>query len=381
MQRTQETYQDTLTKEETKAVDGFILLLKNKKIEYNSQKYNSSQLIKFLRARKLDINKSFEMFTNYLKWRQENDIDNISSFPFTELDRVKVYYPHGFHKTDKLGRPLYIDIMGELKIDELLKLTTQDRMVRYQIKAYERLMDHIFPACCEESKKYIHQTTTIIDLKKLSTKLLNKKAYALLKAVAQTSQNYYPESLGHLFIINTGLLFKAGWAVCKGFLDEKTRSKIIPLGKDYQKKLFDHVAPENVPKILGGTCLCEPYGCLYSDAGPWNKENKLEIKYNTELLTKIKQNEEELPTEEGNLGEEDLNSLENDLNDEIEVVDYEDSERQQLDSLSNQLYENLKVNKGRKENVQTKLERVNNNGATTLNSQEVSIRNNNFLIS
>jgi hypothetical protein len=327
----QEIYFDTLTEKESKAVDALLILLKNKKIEYNHQKYTPSQLVKFLRARKLDVNKSFEMFTNYLKWHKENDIDNISSFPFPELDRVKVYYPHGFHKTDKQGRPIYIDIMGELKIDDLLKLTTQERMVKYQIKTYERLISHIFPSCSAESKKYIHQTTTIIDLKKLSTKLLNKKSYGLLKAVAQTSQNYYPESLGQLFIINTGLLFKAAWAVCKGFLDEKTRSKILPLGSDYKKKLFDHVLPENVPKILGGACVCEPYGCLYSNAGPWNKENNIEVKYNTELLTKIKINEEELATEEGDILEnvEDLENIIADVNDEGDL-NGDDFERQKL---------------------------------------------------
>ena len=29
-----------------------------------------------------------------------------------------------------------------------------------------------------------------------------------------------------------------------------------------------------MPKFFGGLCNCEPYGCLFSNEGPWN-ENKI----------------------------------------------------------------------------------------------------------
>jgi len=350
MDKAQEIYYDTLTKEESKALDNLLILIKSKKAEYDPIIHNSSYLVKFLRARKLDVNKALEMIVNCQKWRKDENIDSVLTFPFPEIDRVKVYYPHGFHKTDKLGRPIYIDMMGDIKIDDLFKLTTHERMITYQIKSYERLMNHIFPACSKESKKYIHQTLTIIDLKKLSTKHLNKKTYGLLKIISQISQNYYPESLGQLFIINTGLVFKAAWAVCKSFLDEKTRSKIIPLGKDYKKKLFEVAAPENVPKIVGGECLCEPYGCLYSDAGPWNKENKVEVQINPEMLN-LNKKDEEFATEDN--GEEvvdlDLNSDVN--NDDNMTSDEVDDGK--LEELSNKLSENVKLSQGKKESQKT----------------------------
>jgi hypothetical protein len=370
MDKSQEIYYDTFTKEETKAVDSLVVLLTTKKVEYDAVKYNPSQLVKFLRARKLDVNKAFEMFVNSLNWRKENNIDSLLTFHFPELDRVKVYYPHGFHKTDKLGRPIYIDIMGEIKIDELFKLTTHERMITYQTKSYERLMYEIFPACSKESKKYVHQTFTIIDLKKLSAKHLNKKTYGLLKIISQISQNYYPETLGQLFIINTGLVFKAAWAVCKGFLDEKTRSKILALGKDYKKKLFEFADPENVPKIVGGECVCEPYGCLYSDAGPWNKENKVEVKINPDMLI-IKKNNEEFATEDNGEEVNDID-LNNDVNNDDNLNNNE-GDKDKLDELSNQLSENMKLSKGQEESVKARLEQLGYDGATPVNTQDVRI--------
>ena len=47
-----------------------------------------------------------------------HDVDNIlNNFVFSEYNDVKDFYHHGYHKTDKLGRPLYIERMGLLKIE------------------------------------------------------------------------------------------------------------------------------------------------------------------------------------------------------------------------------------------------------------------------
>jgi hypothetical protein len=78
--------------------------------------------------------------------------------------------------------------------------------------------------------------------------------------------------LGHLFIINTGTIFKFIWSIIKAFIDERTKKKISIEGTDYIKKLKEFVDLENLPTFLGGTCKCEHIegGCLFSDAGPWN---------------------------------------------------------------------------------------------------------------
>jgi hypothetical protein len=70
-------YTCAFTSDETKAIQKFKDHLTSKKIEYNSKKINDEYLVRFLRARKLDINKTFEMFVKFLAWRKENDIDNI----------------------------------------------------------------------------------------------------------------------------------------------------------------------------------------------------------------------------------------------------------------------------------------------------------------
>jgi hypothetical protein len=46
---------------------------------------------------------------------------------------VQEVYPHNYHKTDKKGRPIYIERLGLMKIDELFKVTTEERLVKHYI--------------------------------------------------------------------------------------------------------------------------------------------------------------------------------------------------------------------------------------------------------
>ena len=36
------------------------------------------------------------MWSNFIEWRQKNNIDNIKIYEFKEIDLVRKYYPHGF---------------------------------------------------------------------------------------------------------------------------------------------------------------------------------------------------------------------------------------------------------------------------------------------
>ncbi len=352
------TYPAPLTSEEDTAVKNFTQLLTSKNISYNSNKFNESYLVRFLKARKLDLNKALEMFTDFLEWRKKNEIDQIELTEFPELFKIKTFYPHGFHKTDRQGRPIYIEIIGELKLASMLQITTSERLLQYQVQEYERLIDKIFPVCSHIAGKNISQTFTIIDLKKLNAKLLSKNLYEFLKLTSTQSQNFYPEILGQLYIINSGLLFKAAWAVCKSFVDEKTRKKISTFGSDYKKKLFEIVDPKNLPKSLGGECVCEPYGCMFSDAGPWNYCKQAGVKVDKELL---KQSEVELDNNDGN-------DCGNDKDNQNETEEDEEN-KERLAELSKQLSEGMNLSKGQAENTKFKFE-SGVDSETPVNTQE-----------
>ena len=77
---------------------------------------------------------------------------------------MQAVYPHGYHKTDKLGRPIYIERFGIMDIEKLWTVTTRERIVRHYTQEYEKTMKIKFKVCSIVAGKNIQQGLTIIDM-------------------------------------------------------------------------------------------------------------------------------------------------------------------------------------------------------------------------
>lgn len=213
------------------------------------------------------------MMTNYFTWRKENAVDTvIDDFDFTEKDAVRAIYPHGYHGTDKKGRPIYIERIGILDVPKLFTLTTEERMVRHYHQEYEILMKLRFPACSEVAGKKILQGLTIMDLTGGSMGMMNKQVYGLLKLASSVGSDYYPEIMGNLYVVNSPYFFSGVWSVVKGFIDKRTQDKIKIMSNGWKPILLELVDAETLPEFLGGKCTCANHGgdCMTSNIGPWN---------------------------------------------------------------------------------------------------------------
>jgi len=169
-------------------------------------------------------------------------------------------------------------MIGEINVTELFLNTNEERLLKYYVKEYEKLINFRNPACSKASGKLIEQTLSILDMKDEASKFMFGKTKEFVKITSNMAQNYYPEILGQMFIINAPFSFKALWSMFKSFVDEKTRKKITIEGSSYKRKLLDLVDPNNLPSFFGGNCVCEfnKGGCLKSDIGPWNPNGNKE---------------------------------------------------------------------------------------------------------
>jgi hypothetical protein len=150
----------------------------------------------------------------------------------------------------------------------MYKISTAERMLTNLAVEYERVADPRLPACSRKADHLLETCCTIMDLKGVTlTKV--PQVYSYVKQASVISQNYYPERLGKLFLINAPWGFSTVWGVVKGWLDPVTVKKINILGSSYQSELKKHIPAENIPKEFGGTCECAG-GCENSDAGPWH---------------------------------------------------------------------------------------------------------------
>lgn len=152
----------------------------------------------------------------------------------------------------------------------MYKITTAERMLTNLAVEYERVGDPRLPACSRKAGVLLETCCTIMDLKGVGLAKA-PQVYSYVKQASALSQNYYPERLGRLYIINAPWGFGTVWSVVKGWLDPVTVQKIHVLGSGYQKDLLLQVPAENLPKQFGGTCECAG-GCEYSDMGPWHEK-------------------------------------------------------------------------------------------------------------
>lgn len=259
-------YTSNLTDSQAKAV----LKLREELIKLGyAKRLDDASLLRFLRARKFDIAKAQEMFVNCEKWRSSFGTDTIiEDFKYTEKPQVATMYPQYYHKTDIDGRAVYYEELGKVDLNKMLKVTTQDRMLRNLVWEYEAFTRFRLPACSREKGYLVETSCTILDLKGISI----SAAYAVMGYVKEASnigQNYYPERMGKFYCINAPFGFSTAFKAIKPFLDPVTVSKIHIIGSSYKKELLKQIPAENLPKKYGGTSAASDQELYMNDEGPW----------------------------------------------------------------------------------------------------------------
>lgn len=149
----------------------------------------------------------------------------------------------------------------------MYKITSAERMLLNLAVEYERVADPRLPACSRKAGSLLETCCTIMDLKGVTlTKI--PSVYSYVNQASVISQNYYPERLGKLYLINAPWGFSTVWSVVKGWLDPVTVNKIHILGSGYKSELLKQISPDSLPVEFGGVCECAG-GCENADAGPW----------------------------------------------------------------------------------------------------------------
>jgi hypothetical protein len=268
-------FYDQLNQSQYDALQKWKIELKEQKVIDNFEVYDDLFLLRFLRARKFDLEKTMLMFKKFLQWRIDMKVEEINtSYELENLIEIKKLYPHGYHRTDKLGRPVYIELYDKTDVNGLFKVTTDEKMIKYYIKQYERQIKYIFPACSAVVQKPVEQSCTILDANGIGILSLVGPIKGFVKLASDIGQDYYPEMLGKMTILNVGFLFRAIWSMVKSFIDAKTQAKISLLKSNYKDELLKLIDEDKLPSFFGGKCTCDNflYGCLGSDIGPWNPE-------------------------------------------------------------------------------------------------------------
>ena len=238
-------------------------------------------MIRFIRARKMDHKKVCKMLENFFEFREKENIEEIKNTPFHVFEPLREAHERGLYGVDKTGRPILIERLGFSDAKVLLDKKYDSMRTHYFLQMMEAFFFIVLPVCSMHSKKRIGQLFVIYDMKKVDVKkMFDKDFQKLVKFLIGIIQDYYPEMLGKLFMINSNFMVMAAWRIVKPWLDKKTRNKIeihsgVPLDK-----LAEFVDKENLPEFMGGSCNIP----LRDNHGPWTPYLEYAKKHSTLVL-------------------------------------------------------------------------------------------------
>jgi len=156
-----------------------------------------------------------------------------------------------------------------MDLTKLYKVCSPERHWETVLVNAESLTREVLPASARAAGKPVGNTLVIVDLKGFGLGAFWQMK-SLVRSSFQISQDYYPESMGQLAIINAPSTFTIIWSAIKPWLSKETAAKVDVLGSDYKNVLLDLVDAENLPASLGGACTCSDIGgCHLSGVGPW----------------------------------------------------------------------------------------------------------------
>jgi hypothetical protein len=124
-----------------------------------------------------------------------------------------------------------------MDLNAMYKITTGERMLQNLVTEYEKLADGRFHACSRKAGQLLETCCTIVDLRGVGVTSI-PSMYGYLRQASEILQNYYPEPLGKLYLINAPWGFSSVFSVVKSFLDPVTVNKIYILGFNYQQELL-----------------------------------------------------------------------------------------------------------------------------------------------
>ncbi|KAI8378257.1 CRAL-TRIO domain-containing protein [Choanephora cucurbitarum] len=177
-------------------------------------------LVKFLRARNLDIAAAKTMLINTLRWRKEFSADTLLDETFDE----KVYNDSLglLYKTDKEGRPVTYNFYGDL--DQEAVFGDINKFIRWRVQLMEKGVKEI---------DFVHVDSMVQmhDYKGASMFGRTANAKEATNTIIKIMQDNYPEFLATKFFVNVPKWGSIVFKLVRPLLSEATVKKFVICAK------------------------------------------------------------------------------------------------------------------------------------------------------
>jgi len=234
-----------------------IIFKKYPKNKINKELLIDENLMRFLIAKNFKLDEAFTIFEYVNKWRNVELFKKIGNIQVDSILKIKEQFPSYWLSTDKLGNPVYVECPGICSMNNLLQIITMDELISMYIKNCEYMFTYLYPKLSIQKK--LIQTLTIIDLKGVSIGNINNIFYTYLKNIICIGNNYYPETIYKMFIINVPFMFQSVWSIIKIFIPKRTQNKIHILSRGQENILYEYIDKDKLPLNLNFTNIEKIY--------------------------------------------------------------------------------------------------------------------------
>ncbi|KAJ5573705.1 uncharacterized protein N7459_008132 [Penicillium hispanicum] len=233
--------------------------------------HDDATMLRFLRARKFDVEGAWGQFKDTEDWRKENAIESLyENIGVDSYEAARRMYPQWTGRRDRRGIPVYVFEIRHLNSKEMSAFNstmangTPDTHKSSSVPArllnlfalYENLLRFVMPLCSSLSRPNpetpIVTSTNIVDVSGVGLKQFwNLKSHMQDASVLATA--HYPETLDRIFIIGAPAFFPTVWGWIKRWFDPVTTSKIFILSAaEVKPTLTSFMDPTSFPKQYGG---------------------------------------------------------------------------------------------------------------------------------
>jgi hypothetical protein len=194
-------------------------------------------LLRWLRSRKWNVSATVSQITETLKWRRDWGVEQLMAdgergISQEEMATGKTY----FMGHDKLGRPVCC-IHPKEHIKGQFPQEDSERLTVFCVETYRKLL-----------QTPIESVTVIFDMAGCDMKNMD---FHQVKFLLHLLDNYYPDSLGLILILNFPWVLDKCWTVIKAWLNVSVQKKVQFIHSE--DELSEFIDPAVLPQRLRGT--------------------------------------------------------------------------------------------------------------------------------
>ncbi|KAJ5995070.1 hypothetical protein N7481_002047 [Penicillium waksmanii] len=240
-------------------------------VEAKEPSHDDATMLRFLRARKFEVEGAWGQFKDTEDWRKDNAIESLyANIGVDSYEAARRMYPQWTGRRDRRGIPVYVFEIRHLDNKEMTaynntmstgtpethKSSTIPARLLNLFALYENLLNFVMPLCSAlprpNPETPIVTSTNIVDVNGVGLKQFwNLKSHMQDASVLATA--HYPETLDRIFIIGAPAFFPTVWGWIKRWFDPVTTSKIFILSAaEVKPTLTAFMEPSSIPKQYGG---------------------------------------------------------------------------------------------------------------------------------